>query len=301
MAQDADCRAADAASEPAILPAAGPAALRELHGRQPAACRAGCGSTSATSTPIAAGPTIWPTKPATRSAASPCWTGGRRCSASATRARRRIRCSSPCRKRSASSIFRSSRFIDLLAAFRQDQRVTRYETVDAVVGILPPLGQSGGANGALSGAMPHAGAGAAVRFDLHGPATGQLLPGRGPRLGSRPHLSAAGRLPAVRLRRSGCFARRECNDAFRRCWPPQVERAEGWLRAGLPLALKMPAGLRLPVALFAAGGLATLEAIRRQRFDVWTHRPTVSRSEKLRLLFRCWWKSHFGGRGALNQ
>ena len=57
----------------------------------------------------------------------------------------------------------------------------------------------------------------------------------------------------------------------------------------------MPRGLRVPVALFAAGGLATLEAIRRQQYDVWTRRPTVSRSDKLRLVIGSWWKLRFGG------
>ena len=50
-------------------------------------------------------------------------------------------------------------------------------------------------------------------------------------------------------------------------------------------------GLRLAVALFVHGGLATLEAIRRQNYDVWTRRPTVSRVDKLRLLFGCWWNA----------
>ena len=69
-----------------------------------------------------------------------------------------------------------------------------------VIGILPLVGQSGGAAGPLSRRVSHARPGADVRFDLHGPATGQLLPGRGRRLGPGSGLPAAGRLPAVRLR-----------------------------------------------------------------------------------------------------
>ena len=106
-------------------------------------------------------------------------------------------------------------------------------------------------------------------------------------------------LPQDACRRFGydetMFVRRECNDAFRQLLAAEVAHAEGWLRGGLLLAPRMPPGLQLPVMLFVQGGLATLEAIRRQNYDVWTRRPTVSKFEKLRILARCWWKSHFGG------
>ena len=65
----------------------------------------------------------------------------------------------------------------------------------------------------------------------------------------------------------------------------QVDRAEGFLRAGLPLIKMMPRELRLDVALFIHGGLAILRAIRRQNYDVWTRRPRISKMEKLRLCY----------------
>jgi phytoene/squalene synthetase len=68
----------------------------------------------------------------------------------------------------------------------------------------------------------------------------------------------------------------------------QVDRAEDFLRAGLPLINMMPRELRLDVSLFIHGGLAVLRAIRRQDYDVWTRRPRVSKMEKLRLFFCCW-------------
>jgi hypothetical protein len=40
----------------------------------------------------------------------------------------------------------------------------------------------------------------------------------------------------------------------------------------------------LPVQLFIAGGQAILAAIQRNRYDVWSRRPTVSRLTKLRLV-----------------
>jgi phytoene/squalene synthetase len=56
----------------------------------------------------------------------------------------------------------------------------------------------------------------------------------------------------------------------------------------------VPPELRLDVALFVHGGLAILEAIRRQDFDVWTRRPVVSKMEKMRLFARCWWRNQRG-------
>ena len=86
------------------------------------------------------------------------------------------------------------------------------------------------------------------------------------------------------------FARRECNQAFHRLMIIQVDRAEGFLRAGLPLIKMMPRDLRLDVALFIHGGLAILRAIRRRDYDVWTRRPRISKMEKLKLFVKYWWK-----------
>jgi hypothetical protein len=52
--------------------------------------------------------------------------------------------------------------------------------------------------------------------------------------------------------------------------------------------------LRLPVRLFADGGLAILRAIERRNYDVWTSRPTVGRAAKLRLLAGAWLQARFG-------
>ena len=101
-------------------------------------------------------------------------------------------------------------------------------------------------------------------------------------------------LPQADCRRFGyteaMFARRECNEAFRRLMRVEVDRAEDFLHAGLPLVNLMPREFRLDVALFIHGGLAVLRAIRRQNYDVWTRRPRVSKMEKLRLFVQCWWR-----------
>jgi phytoene/squalene synthetase len=90
------------------------------------------------------------------------------------------------------------------------------------------------------------------------------------------------------------FEKREASDAFRRLLAVEVEQAEGYLRAGMPLMKSVPPELQLDIALFIHGGLAILQAIRRQNFDVWTSRPTVTKMEKFQLLAKCWWRLKTG-------
>ena len=60
--------------------------------------------------------------------------------------------------------------------------------------------------------------------------------------------------------------------------------ARARLEAGAELAERVPRWLSIDVRLFRAGGLAILDQIRAARYDVWTSRPTVSKTRKLRLL-----------------
>jgi phytoene/squalene synthetase len=87
------------------------------------------------------------------------------------------------------------------------------------------------------------------------------------------------------------FDRAECNDAFRRVMSVEVDRAERYLHAGTPLVELMPVELRLQVALFIAGGLRILAAIRELDYDVWRQRPTVSKLDKFKLLAGAWWQT----------
>ena len=91
------------------------------------------------------------------------------------------------------------------------------------------------------------------------------------------------------------FQRREFNPAFRRLLAGQVDRAEALLRAGEPLVRSVPRGLQLDVALFIRGGLAVLNRIRAQDYDVWRRRPVVSKLAKLRLFAAAWWQVHWRG------
>ncbi len=184
-------------------------------------------------------------------------------------------------------------FVDLLVAFRQDQRVTRYETFDQLLEYCRYSANPVG------------------RLVLHlgrccTPQRGRLADSicTGPQLANFWQDVAGdwdqGRiyLPQVDCRRFGYgeedFARRQCTQAFRRLLAAQVEKAEGCLRRGLPLVGLMPPELQLDVALFINGGLAILEAIRRQDYDVWTRRPVVSKMKKLQILGGCWWRLQRG-------
>jgi squalene synthase HpnC len=75
----------------------------------------------------------------------------------------------------------------------------------------------------------------------------------------------------------------KCDSQFRDLLQPLVAEAEAMLSAGRPLVKRVSPELRLPVQLFIAGGQAILAAIKRNRYDVWSRRPTVSRLTKLRL------------------
>jgi squalene synthase HpnC len=177
-------------------------------------------------------------------------------------------------------------FVDLLAAFRQDQRVSRYETMEQ---LLEYCRRSANPVGRL----------VLYLGECHSTERVELADSicTGLQLANFCQDVAGdwdrGRiyLPQADCRRcdyiEAMFARRECNEAFRRLMRMQVDRAEGFLRAGLPLIEMMPRDLRLDVALFIQGGLAILRAIRRQDYDVWTRRPRISKMEKLRLFFNC--------------
>lgn len=182
---------------------------------------------------------------------------------------------------------------DLLTAFRQDQRVTRYETFDSLLGYCRYSANPVGRLVLYLGRC-------------HDPARAELADAvcTGLQLANFWQDVAEdwdrGRiyLPEEHRRRfaydESDFARREPSDAFRRLMAFEVDEAERWLRRGAPLVDTVSKELRLPVGLFIAGGLAILDAIRRADYDVWTRRPTVTRWTKLRLVARCWWRLRRG-------
>ncbi|QDV36005.1 squalene synthase HpnC [Tautonia plasticadhaerens] len=73
---------------------------------------------------------------------------------------------------------------------------------------------------------------------------------------------------------------------FARLLAFEVDRARALFRVGAPLAGRMPGRLAIDVELFTRGGLAILDRIEAQGFDVFRRRPTVGKAAKLGLLFR---------------
>jgi squalene synthase HpnC len=184
-------------------------------------------------------------------------------------------------------------FVDLLVAFRQDQRVTRYETDEQ---LLEYCRYSANPVGRL--VLYLGGCHDAERAQLADSiCTGLQLANFWQDVAED---WDRGRiyLPKARRRRFGyeeaMFARREYNEAFRQLMAAEVSEAEGWLRRGLPLVELVPSWMRLQVALYVQGGLAILDAIRRQNYDVWSRRPVVSTLEKIRLVVWCWWRLRGG-------
>ncbi len=86
-----------------------------------------------------------------------------------------------------------------------------------------------------------------------------------------------------------CLATRRATEAFRRALRSEVDRAEIWLRDGLPLVGELPRALAFDIWLIIQGGLAIARNIRRLEYDVWTTRPVVPRRQQMALLARGVW------------
>lgn len=103
---------------------------------------------------------------------------------------------------------------------------------------------------------------------------------------------ASGRiyLPAEDMRRFGVseqdLGRSKATPAFVEMMRLQVERARQWFLEGAPLAAKVNRELAMDILLFSRGGMAVLEAIEQQGYDVLVRRPVISRWKKLRLILR---------------
>jgi len=184
-------------------------------------------------------------------------------------------------------------FLDLLVAFRQDQRQRRYETF---ADVLQYCRYSANPVGRLVLYLAECHTPERVRLS-DAICTGLQLANFCQDV-ARDWQRGRVYLPLADCRRFGyeevMFARGEFNEAFRKLMQLSVERAESYLREGLPLVGLVPAELRVDVLLFVHGGLAILEAIRRQDYDVWSCRPVVSRTKAVKLLARCWWQVRFG-------
>ncbi|HZP16990.1 MAG TPA: squalene synthase HpnC [Terriglobales bacterium] len=176
-------------------------------------------------------------------------------------------------------------FSDLLAAFRQDQSVTRYETFEDLLGycrysanpvghlVLYLCGYRDAERQQLSDytctALQLANFWQDVRVDFE---KGRVY------------------LPLEDLRRFGVseadLAARNNSPQFRDLMRFEVQRARQWFERGLPLVGKVRRELAVDIELFSRGGQEILNAIERQDFAVLGNRPAISRSRKLALVAR---------------
>jgi squalene synthase HpnC len=176
-------------------------------------------------------------------------------------------------------------FADLLTAFRQDQRVSRYETFEDVLGychysanpvgrlVLYVCGYHDAERQQLSDytctALQLANFWQDVAVDYR---KGRIY------------------LPLEDLRRFGVsekdVAEGRATPQFLELMRFEVERAREWFHKGLPLAQKVDGELAIDIELFSRGGLAILQAIEDQGYDVLRRRPVISKARKLALAAR---------------
>jgi len=176
-------------------------------------------------------------------------------------------------------------FADLLTAFRQDQRVSRYDTFEDVLGycrysanpvgrlVLYACGYRDDERQQLSDytctALQLANFWQDVAVDYN---KGRIY------------------LPLEDLRRFGVTEKdisdRGATPQFLELMRFEVQRAREWFHKGLPLAQKVDSALAIDIELFSRGGLAILQAIEDQGYDVLRRRPVISKPRKLALVAR---------------
>ena len=87
---------------------------------------------------------------------------------------------------------------------------------------------------------------------------------------------------------------RRSNRNFHRLMRDLVNRAHMLFLQGLPLAEMVSRRLAVDLELFSRGGLAILEKIRRQDYDVLHRRPVLTAGDRLLLLGRVVWRVGLG-------
>ncbi|MEO8725633.1 MAG: squalene synthase HpnC [Acidobacteriaceae bacterium] len=176
-------------------------------------------------------------------------------------------------------------FAKLLAAFRQDQTTTRYESFDDLLGYCEnsanPVGrlvlylcgyrdaERQGLSDATCTALQLANFWQDVSLDRH---KGRIY------------------IPMESMRRFG-VGEQELDGArasprMKQLLRFEVERAREWFRRGMPLIAQVHQELALDIDLFSRGGMEILNAIERQDFDVLRRRPAISKPRKALLALR---------------
>jgi squalene synthase HpnC len=176
-------------------------------------------------------------------------------------------------------------FADLLQAFRQDQRVTRYPSFEDLLGycrhsanpvgrlVLYVCGYRDDERQRLSDFTCTALQLANFWQDV-----------------ARDYDKGRIYLPLEDLQRFGVsekdIAEHSATPGFLDLMHFEVQRAREWFQRGLGLAHKVDRELAIDIDLFSRGGLEILSAIERQGYDVLRQRPAISKSRKLALVGR---------------
>jgi squalene synthase HpnC len=176
-------------------------------------------------------------------------------------------------------------FADLLVAFRQDQVVTRYNTIDDVLAycrysanpvgrlVLYVCGESNDENFRLSDltctALQLANFWQDVREDY---VRGRIYIPKND-------------MEVFRVSEEQ-IAEGVATPEFRGLMRCEVDQARELFKQGLPLIGRVHRDLALDLDLFSRGGLEILRAIERQGYDVLSARPAISKSRKLALMLR---------------
>jgi squalene synthase HpnC len=187
-------------------------------------------------------------------------------------------------------------FLNLLTAFRQDQNQTRYETFDDLLGYCR---NSADPVGRLVLYLARSHDEQLLRWS-DSICTGLQLANFWQDV-ARDFAKGRVYVPQRDLAEFRCteaeLGQRSASALVRRVLKHEVDRAEKFLRDGLPLIDAVPRELSGSIWMFAHGGLRILDKIRRQDYDVLTHRPKVSKVDQLRLLAGCLWRNKIRGGG----
>jgi squalene synthase HpnC len=176
-------------------------------------------------------------------------------------------------------------FADLLVAFRQDQNVARYPSMDDVVDYCRysanPVGRL---------VLYACGYRAREMFLLSDFTCTALQLANFWQDISSDYERGRIYLPLDDMQNYGVneatIARREPTPAFRELVRHEVDYARQLFTKGLPLTGMVDRELALDLDLFSQGGLEILHAIERRQYDVLTMRPVISKSRKLGLVAR---------------
>ena len=186
-------------------------------------------------------------------------------------------------------------FVDLLTAFRQDQRVSRYATFEEVLGycrysanpvghlVLYVCGYRDAERQALSDFTCTALQLANFWQDV-----------------SRDYANGRIYFPLEDLHRFGVseddISAQRNTAAFCDMMRFEVERARAWFHRGLPLIENVDRELALDIELFSRGGQEILNAVEAQGYNVLGRRPAISKSRKVALVASAAWGRLFWGR-----